>query len=172
MPGGWRGLILTAIVVFPLSDLLLSLFGNGGSTTISYTEFNNQLNKGNITKIYSKGDAIEGVLKNAEPEPDGKKGTYTDFDTQRPVFAGDELRATLQQQNVVVTAEPVVQQRSFLANLLISLAPMLLLVLVRVLPARRMAGRHRGHQPRRGARRRAAAARPVRPPDHRQPARP
>ena len=125
MPGGWRGLILTAIVVFPLSDLLLSLFGNGGSTTISYTEFNNQLNKGNITKIYSKSDATEGVLKNPEPEPDGKKGTYTDFDTQRPVFAGDDLRATLQQQNVVVTAEPVVQQRSFLANLLISLAPML-----------------------------------------------
>ncbi len=130
MPGGWTGLVLTALVVFLISDLLLSFFGPGGATTISYTEFNNQLNKGNITKIYSKGDAIEGTLKNAEPKPDGGKGTYTEFDTQRPVFAGDNLWTTLQQQGVEVTASPVVQQRSFLANLLISLAPMLLLILV------------------------------------------
>ncbi len=140
MPGGWIGLVLTALVVFLISDLLLSFFGPGGATTISYTEFNNQLNKGNITKIYSKGDAIEGTLKNAGPKPDGGKGTYTEFDTQRPVFAGDDLWNTLQQQGVEVTAEPVVQQRSFLANLLISLAPMLLLILVWVLLARRMAG--------------------------------
>ncbi|MER5353866.1 ATP-dependent zinc metalloprotease FtsH [Kitasatospora sp. NPDC002551] len=140
MPGGWLGLVLTALVVFLISDVLLSFFGPGGATTISYTEFNNQLNKGNITKIYSKGDAIEGTLKNAEPKPDGGKGTYTEFDTQRPVFAGDNLWTTLQQQGVEVTAEPVVQQRSFLANLLISLAPMLLLILVWVLLARRMAG--------------------------------
>ncbi|MFG2823666.1 ATP-dependent zinc metalloprotease FtsH [Kitasatospora sp. NPDC048365] len=140
MPGGWGGLILTALVVFLISDLLLSFVGNGGSTTISYTEFNNQLNSGNITKIYSKGDAIEGSLKNKAPKPDGGKGDYTDFTTQRPVFADDNLWGTLQAQNVTVTAEPVVQQRSFLANLLISLAPMLLLILVWVLMARRMAG--------------------------------
>ncbi|MFE7562433.1 ATP-dependent zinc metalloprotease FtsH [Kitasatospora sp. NPDC057500] len=140
MPGGWTGLVLTALVVFLISDLLLSFFGPDGATTISYTEFNSQLGKGNITKIYSKGDSIEGTLKNAEPKPDGDKGTYTDFKTQRPVFAGDDLWATLQQQGVEVTAEPVVQQRSFLANLLISLAPMLLLVLIWVLLARRMAG--------------------------------
>ncbi|MEU5382977.1 ATP-dependent zinc metalloprotease FtsH [Kitasatospora cineracea] len=140
MPGGWTGLILTALVVFLLSDVLLSFFGNGGSTTISYTEFNKQLNSGNITKIYAKGDAIEGNLKNKQPKPDGEKGDYTEFTTQRPAFAGDNLWGTLQSQNVEVTARPVVQQRSFLANLLISLAPMLLLIGVWVLIARRMAG--------------------------------
>lgn len=139
MPGGWGGLVLTALVVFLLSDLLLSFFGAGRSTTISYTEFDRQLAQGNITKIYSKGDSIEGTLKSAAPKPEGK-GNYTEFTTQRPSFADDRLWATLQQQNVTVTAEPVVQQRSFLANLLISLAPMLLLVLVWVLLARRMAG--------------------------------
>ncbi|MEV7359830.1 ATP-dependent zinc metalloprotease FtsH [Kitasatospora sp. NPDC091276] len=141
MPGGWMGLALTALVVFLISDLLLSFFGNAGATTISYTEFNNQLNKGNITKIYSKGDAIEGTLKSAQPKPDGGKGDYTDFATQRPSFANDNLWTTLQQQGVEVTAtSPVVQQRSFLANLLISLAPMVLLILIWVLLARRMAG--------------------------------
>ncbi|MGW2374888.1 MULTISPECIES: ATP-dependent zinc metalloprotease FtsH [Kitasatospora] len=141
MPGGWTGLVLTALVVFLISDLLLSFFGNQGATTISYTEFNNQLNKGNITKIYAKGDAIEGTLKSAQPKPDGGKGDYTEFDTQRPSFAGDNLWATLQQQGVEVTATSPVQQRSFLTNLLLSLAPMLLLVFVWVLLARRMAGR-------------------------------
>ncbi|MBV6701861.1 ATP-dependent zinc metalloprotease FtsH [Kitasatospora aureofaciens] len=141
MPGGWMGLILTALVVFLISDLLLSFFGNPGATTISYTEFNNQLNKGNITKIYSKGDAIEGTLKSAQPKPDGAKGEYTDFATQRPSFANDNLWATLQQQGIEVTAtSPVVQQRSFLANLLLSLAPMVLLILIWVLLARRMSG--------------------------------
>ncbi|MFF7638162.1 ATP-dependent zinc metalloprotease FtsH [Kitasatospora sp. NPDC008050] len=140
MPGGWFGLILTALVVFLISDLLLSFFGNGGGTTVSYTEFNNELTKGNIAKIYSKGDAIEGTLKTAAPKPDGGKGSYTEFTTQRPSFANDNLYSTLLTQGVEVTAEPVVQQRSFLANLLISLAPMLLLIVVWVLLARRMAG--------------------------------
>ncbi|WP_285739791.1 ATP-dependent zinc metalloprotease FtsH [Kitasatospora phosalacinea] len=140
MPGGWTGLVLTALVVFLLSDLLLSFFGNGGSTTISYTEFNKQLNGGNVTKIYSKGDAIEGTLKEKQPKPDGGKGDYTEFTTQRPAFANDNIWGTLQAQNVEVTARPVVQQRSFLANLLISLAPMLLLIGVWVLIARRMSG--------------------------------
>ncbi|MBB4923353.1 ATP-dependent zinc metalloprotease FtsH [Kitasatospora kifunensis] len=140
MPGGWFGLILTALVVFLISDLLLSFFGNSGGTTVSYTEFNSELGKGNIAKIYAKGDAIEGTLKAAAPKPDGGKGSYKDFTTQRPSFANDNLYSTLLAQGVEVTAEPVVQQRSFLANLLISLAPMLLLVLVWVLLARRMAG--------------------------------
>ncbi|OKJ07340.1 ATP-dependent zinc metalloprotease FtsH [Kitasatospora sp. CB01950] len=140
MPGGWTGLILTALVVFLLSDLLLSFFGGGGSTTISYTEFSKQLNSDNITKIYSKGDSIEGTLRNKQPKPDGGKGDYTEFTTQRPAFATDNLWSTLQSHNVEVTARPVVQQRSFLANLLISLAPMLLLIAVWVFLARRMAG--------------------------------
>ncbi|MFJ8046117.1 ATP-dependent zinc metalloprotease FtsH [Kitasatospora sp. NPDC096147] len=140
MPGGWAGMLLTALAVFLIAELLLNTFGGSGGTTISYTEFRDQLGKGNITQIYSKGDAIEGTLKAAAPKPDGAKGTYTDFTTQRPAFADDGLWNTLQQQGVTVTAEPVVQQRSFLANLLISLAPMLLLVVIWVLLARRMAG--------------------------------
>lgn len=140
MPGGWIGLVLTALAVFLIAEALLNYFGGGASTTVSYTEFNSQLGRGNVTKIYSKGDAIEGTLKAAAPKPDGGRGNYTEFTTQRPAFADDQLWSTLQQQNVTVTAEPVVQQRSFLANLLLSLAPMLLLVLIWVLVARKMAG--------------------------------
>ncbi|MFE9478444.1 ATP-dependent zinc metalloprotease FtsH [Streptomyces spororaveus] len=138
MPGGWRGLILTALIVYLLANLVLSFFNEGDEPTISYTEFSKQVAAGNVSKIYSKGDAIQGELKAKQPLPDGDKGDYTTFVTQRPAFADDALWAELTQQNVIVTASPVVVQRSFLANLLLSLAPMLLLVLLWVVIARRM----------------------------------
>lgn len=138
MPGGWRGLILAALIVFLLTNVVLSFFNEGDEPTVSYTEFSKQVADGNVSKIYSKGDAIQGELKNKQPLPDGGKGDYTKFVTQRPAFADDQLWANLTRHNVVVTASPVVVQRSFLANLLISLAPMLLLVLLWVFIARRM----------------------------------
>ncbi|WP_420079479.1 ATP-dependent zinc metalloprotease FtsH [Streptomyces sp. JL4002] len=140
MPGGWRGLILAAAIVFVVTNLVLSFFNEGDEPTISYTEFSKQVTAGNVSKIYAKGDAIQGELKAARPAPDGGKGDYTKFVTQRPSFAEDDLWAELTRQNVNVTASPVVVQRSFLANLLLSLAPMLLLVLLWVFVARRMGG--------------------------------
>ncbi|MEU6863151.1 ATP-dependent zinc metalloprotease FtsH [Streptomyces sp. NPDC046876] len=138
MPGGWRGLILAALIVFLLTNVVLSFFNEGGEPTISYTEFSKQVGAGNVSKIYSKGDRIQGELKAEQALPDGGKGDYTKFVTQRPAFADDNLWAELTKQHVTVTASPVVVQRSFLANLLLSLAPMLLLVLLWVFIARRM----------------------------------
>lgn len=138
MPGGWRGLILAALIVFLLTNLVLSFFNEGDEPTISYTEFSKQVGAGNVSKIYSKGDRIQGELKAEQALPDGGKGDYTKFVTQRPAFAEDNLWAELTKQHVTVTASPVVVQRSFLANLLLSLAPMLLLVLLWVFIARRM----------------------------------
>ncbi|MBP2585002.1 cell division protease FtsH [Streptomyces sp. PvR006] len=138
MPGGWGGLILTALVVYLIANLVLSFFNRGDEPTISYTEFSKQVTSGNVTKIYSKGDAIQGELKNKQPLPNGDKGDYSKFVTQRPAFADDNLWGELTAKGVTVTAEPVVQERSFLANLLISLAPMLLLVVLWIFIARRM----------------------------------
>ncbi|MFI1280717.1 ATP-dependent zinc metalloprotease FtsH [Streptomyces sp. NPDC020858] len=140
MPGGWRGLILAALIVYLIANLVLSFFNEGDEPTISYTEFSKQVTAGNVSKIYSKGDAIQGELKAKQPLPDGEKGDYTKFVTQRPAFADDALWANLTKQNVNVTASPVVVQRSFLSNLLLALAPMLLLVLLWVVVARRMGG--------------------------------
>jgi len=137
MRGGWWSLILTALVVYLIANLVLSFFNEGDEPTISYTEFSKQVDAGNVSKIYAKGDAIQGQLKKEQETPGGD-GKYTKFNTQRPSFADDQLWEDLTKHNVTVTAEPVVQHRSFLANLLISLAPMLLLIAVWVLIARRM----------------------------------
>ncbi|WPO71097.1 ATP-dependent zinc metalloprotease FtsH [Streptomyces sp. KN37] len=138
MPGGWGGLILTALIVYLIANLVLSFFNEGDEPTISYTEFSKQVDAGNVSKIYSKGDAIQGQLKKERDKPGDEKGTYTKFTTQRPAFADDKLWDDLTEHGVTVTAEPVVQERSFLSNLLISLAPMLLLVVLWIFIARRM----------------------------------
>ncbi|MFF5297909.1 ATP-dependent zinc metalloprotease FtsH [Streptomyces sp. NPDC013161] len=137
MRGGWWSLILTALVVYLIANLILSFFNEGDEPTISYTEFSKQVDAGNVTKIYAKGNAIQGQLKKEQKNPGGD-GKYTKFDTERPTFADDKLWEDLTKHNVTVTAEPVVQHRSFLANLLISLAPMLLLVVLWLFIARRM----------------------------------
>ncbi|GJF25189.1 ATP-dependent zinc metalloprotease FtsH [Streptomyces sp. HO565] len=139
MRGGWWNLILAALVVYLIANLVLSFFNEGGEPTISYTEFSKQVDEGNVSKIYAKGNAIQGQLKKARDNPEGE-GTYTKFTTERPTFADDKLWADLTEHDVTVTAEPVVQHRSWLANLLIALAPMLILVVLWILIARRMRG--------------------------------
>ncbi|MEV6941239.1 ATP-dependent zinc metalloprotease FtsH [Streptomyces sp. NPDC051172] len=136
MRGGWWSLILTALVVYLIANLILSFFNEGSEPTISYTEFSKQVDAGNVKKIYAKGNAIQGQLKQKQSNPDGG-GKYTKFSTERPTFASDKIWDDLTKHNVTVTAAPVVQHRSFLANLLISLAPMLLLIAVWVFVARR-----------------------------------
>ncbi|WP_369179846.1 ATP-dependent zinc metalloprotease FtsH [Streptomyces mutabilis] len=139
MRGGWWNLVLAALIVYLIANLVLSFFNEGDEPTISYTEFSKQVDEGNVSKIYAKGDAIQGQLKKARDNPGGD-GTYTKFTTERPTFADDRLWDELTEHNVTVTAEPVVQQRSFLVNLLIALAPMLLLVVLWIFIARRMRG--------------------------------
>ncbi|MFD5516963.1 ATP-dependent zinc metalloprotease FtsH [Streptomyces sp. NPDC127066] len=137
LPGGWWSLALAALIVFLIANLALSFYNKGNEPTISYTEFSRQVDDGNVSKIYAKGDAIQGQLKDSQEKPGGD-GKYTKFKTQRPVFADDKLWDNLQKHDVTVTASPVVQERSFLFNLLISLAPMILLVVLWIFIARRM----------------------------------
>ncbi|GGQ29748.1 ATP-dependent zinc metalloprotease FtsH [Streptomyces roseolilacinus] len=137
MPGGWVGLVLAALALFLLTNLVLSLVnGEGDEPTVSYTEFSKQVEAGNVAKVYSKGDAIEGELRRKRPVPGGG-GDYTKFTTQRPAFAEDQLWRRLAERDVTVTAEPVVERPSFLANLLFSLAPIVLLVVLWLFMARR-----------------------------------
>ncbi|WP_445280796.1 ATP-dependent zinc metalloprotease FtsH [Streptomyces sp. DSM 118148] len=134
--GKWWGLLVTAVIVFLLAYVGLNYLGQGNEPTISYTEFSREVGAGNVAKIYSKGDAIQGQLKSPRVNPEGG-GDYTKFRTQRPAFADDKLWQNLSSHNVTVTARPVVQERGLLSNLLISLVPIVLLVAVWIFIARR-----------------------------------
>ncbi len=96
---------------------------------IAYTEFKRQVAARNVAEVFSRGDSIEGALKNPAPLPDDEdEGLYQQFRTERPTFATDDLLAELTEGGALVRARPLVQQRGVIANLLISFAPLLLLV--------------------------------------------
>ena len=99
-----------------------------GPQAVAYTEFQRQVTAKNVTEVFARGDSIEGELKNAAPQPGDKAKTYRQFTTERPTFAKDDLLTELAASGATVRATPVVQQRGFLMNLLVSLAPILLLV--------------------------------------------
>ena len=52
---------------------------------------------------------------------------YQQFTTERPTFAGDDLLAELSSGGATVRATPIVQQRGFLTNVLVSMAPLLVI---------------------------------------------
>lgn len=95
---------------------------------ISYTEFTNQVQASNVAEVFSQGQSIQGSLRQPRPLPGQPRKTYTQFGTERPAFAQDDLLTELQRTGVTVRATPVSQQRGTLWNLLISFAPILLLV--------------------------------------------
>jgi cell division protease FtsH len=99
-----------------------------GPQPVPYTEFKSQVGKKNVAELFARGDSIEGQLKAAAPLPGKPDRTYQQFRTERPTFANDDLLAELTNGGATVRATPLVQQRGFLTNLLISFGPILLLV--------------------------------------------
>jgi len=127
----WWGIATRVLVVYLIVFGLLTLQDRlNGPQTISYTEFDAQVESGNVAELFARGHTIQGKLREPKPLPDGKEGeTYDRFATERPVFAQDDLLAKLVKSEAAVRATPVVQERGMLANLLISIAPIVLLVL-------------------------------------------
>ena len=99
-----------------------------GLQAIPYTEFKTQVGANNVAELFARGDSIEGQLKKPSAVPGAKDDTYQQFTTERPTFASDDLLTELTNGGAIVRATPLVQQRGFLTNLLVSFAPILLLV--------------------------------------------
>jgi cell division protease FtsH len=129
-PVNWWRLLAGMAAAYLLSFVVLSFLDQGNAPeSIPYTEFTRQVEAENIAQVYARGDTIEGELREPAPVPgEDTEGTYTEFTTERPTFAQDDLLAALEAQDTVVRATPVVEQRGLLVNLLISFAPLLLLI--------------------------------------------
>jgi cell division protease FtsH len=130
----WGRFLLRALLVYGVVFVFLTLQDRmNGAQAISYTEFDKQVEAGNIAEVFARGHTIQGALRTekAVPEPKPKTGaaSYKRFSTERPVFAQDDLMARLAKSKATVRATPLVEERGLLANLLISFGPILLLVL-------------------------------------------
>ncbi|HZK05276.1 MAG TPA: ATP-dependent zinc metalloprotease FtsH [Actinomycetaceae bacterium] len=125
----WARLIGWGMAVYLLSFLVLTVFGGlvSQTVTVSYTDFTQQVANGNVSAVYSKGDTIEGRL--IEPATDSEGREYSEFVTERPTWATDNLFVELQDQGTEISATSLVEQVNPLANLFWSLLPLILLVL-------------------------------------------
>jgi cell division protease FtsH len=119
---GWLALYLAIFAVITVQDFA------EGPETVPYTEFKAQVTARNVGEVFTRGDSIQGNLRKAAKAPEDPKRTYEKFTTERPTFARDDLLAELQAGGARVRATPLVQQRGVLFNLLISMAPFLLLI--------------------------------------------
>ncbi len=111
--------------------------------TVPYDVFAAQLAAHNVRDVQTTGDTIQGDLKRAIPRPgvQGPAKPLTQFETQRPTFAKDDLLGKLLAAKVTVNAEPASVPRSFLATLILSLAPWLLLIGVYLFIVRKLGSR-------------------------------
>ncbi|MGZ8784652.1 MAG: ATP-dependent zinc metalloprotease FtsH [Acidimicrobiia bacterium] len=131
---GVKELVGFVILYFLLFGVVGFFDTLGGPPVISYSEFTAQVERDNVAEVFSRGERIEGVLRQAAPRPvddtpaETVDETYTTFVTYRPSFAQDDLLAELEKRGVIVRAEPIAEERGALGNMLISLAPWLLLI--------------------------------------------
>jgi cell division protease FtsH len=134
LPFSWRRFLIIIAALLALNYIFVALVAPPEKRSrIPYSPvFIEQIDKGNVSEISSKGDSVQGDFKN---KFDGAKH----FKTEVPTFANtDELSAALTKNKVKVNAKPP-QERSLLETLLFSFGPTLLLVGLFILLMRRAA---------------------------------
>lgn len=96
---------------------------------IPYTEFRTQLEGDNVVEVKSRGDTIEGKFKVPTAITDAQDGKqFTQFRTERPTYAQDDLLRDLDAKGVVVRAESPQQRTPLWQQLLAGFGPTLLFV--------------------------------------------
>src|SRR3954453_5113581 len=130
-------------------------FAEPSSIAIPYSFFKQQVEAGNVKDVSSVGDSIQGRFKttvtspveqpppatsNTPASPPGdrsKARTSTEFKTQRPTFADQDLERRLEEKGVVTQA--VDENASSWFKLLVGFGPPLLLIGVFLWISRRAA---------------------------------
>ena len=140
-PGGnsWRFIVPIVLVLIAFS-LFANLFRSAGTgPQISYTEFRNNLERGNVVRVTVQGERIEGLLKGTSTV--AAEGGSRSFTTYIPSFGDPQLMELLEENNVIVQTEPA-DQMSFL-GLLLSILPYVLMVWIMFSLFRAMRGQGR-----------------------------
>ncbi|HVF79065.1 MAG TPA: ATP-dependent zinc metalloprotease FtsH [Solirubrobacteraceae bacterium] len=121
----WQFLLILLVLNIILGQLIPS--SEDKRLDVPYTFFRAQVIAGNVEEVNARNDVIQGEFREAVKfEKDGPEKT---FETVRPTFAqDDELLKLLLEKRVEVNARPIDEGRSFLATLLISFGPTLLIV--------------------------------------------
>jgi cell division protease FtsH len=136
----WRAVIAFA-AVFIIIYLWAHYFTRAGPVrhTISYSQFIEQLNAGNIKSVSIKKLQLDGQFIQEVDIlfHDEKKTTIVEkFRTFLPSFQGEDLLARLQEKNVLIDIEPT-EERTLFWQFVISILPWVLIIGIWVLITRR-----------------------------------
>ena len=140
LPGStrfWRFLLVLLVLNIILAQLIPS--SEDKRLDVPYTFFRQQVTAGNVKEVNAKNDVIQGKFRKEVKFE--KQGPDASFETVRPAFAqDDELLKLLLEKRVEVNARPIDEGRGFLATLLISFGPTLLIVGLLIYFLRRSTG--------------------------------
>ena len=149
-PGrAWLWFAIALLLNFVLARYLVP--GGEAPITIPYTFFKEQVSKGNVKAIYSRGETLTGLFATpvTYPPPEdrtteaanqakppavrgaprtGPPRTASTFATTLPAFVGPGLEQFLIGNHVEISAEPIAQGSSALSTLLFGFGPALLLI--------------------------------------------
>jgi cell division protease FtsH len=133
-----RGFWIYVVALLALNWLFTIFFTSGPTRiTVPYTTFIEQVTAGNVKTVTAQSNSIQGEFK--QPVASGSQ-SGTLFQTERPVFAQDNLETLLQQQNTPITATAPGSGQSPLLSLLLGFGPTLLLVAAFIYLSQRAAG--------------------------------
>ena len=109
---------------------------------VPYTFFRQQIERGNVKEVTSRGDEIQGSFRvKTTYTPDGGKARGDDdFDTVRPSFGDDGLLRLMLDKGVTVNSKPLDEGTPLWQTLIFGFGPTLLIVGVFIWLARRAAG--------------------------------
>jgi cell division protease FtsH len=139
---------LTFLVIIVVNFLLVRFLFPGGETsvTVPYTLFKQEVTKGNVERIYSRGESLTGQFRApvTYPPPSdtaaaAKSRTGTTFATTLPAFVDPGLEALLIANQVEISAEPIEGGANPILTFLFGFGPALLLILFYVWIYRRAA---------------------------------
>ena len=140
----WLWFVLVLLANFVLVRLLMP--SPAGPVTVPYTLFKEEVRKGNVKAIFSRGESIKGrfatpVTYPPAGEKSGAPGsepqTATTFTTTLPAFVDPGLEAFLIDNRVEISAKPIQTGNSPWVTLLFGFGPALLIILFYVWMFRR-----------------------------------
>jgi cell division protease FtsH len=121
------------------------LYPKPETATVPYTLFKQEVTKGNVERIYSRGERITGRFRSPvlfPTVPDSTKRVtprrVTDFATTLPAFVDPGLESLLIANRTEISAEPI-QEGSTWLSILVSFVPPLLIIALYVWFFRRAA---------------------------------
>src|SRR5687768_10029878 len=139
---------LTFLIILAVNFLLVRFLFPGGDTPVKvpYTLFKAEVTKGNVERIYSRGESLTGRFRSPVTYPlatdtaaTGKTRTGTTFATTLPAFVDPGLEALLIANSVEISTEPIKGAGNPILTFLFGFGPALLLILFYVWLYRRAA---------------------------------